>query len=77
MWIRSQNKKELVKCRAFSVKKNFGGKKKGAIMGTVSTGVFGGNEILLGLYTTKEDAVNEMSRLQKELVNATELYEMS
>lgn len=27
MWIRSQNKEKLVKCSAFSIARNFGGKK--------------------------------------------------
>ena len=77
MWIRSQNKEELVKCMAFSVRKNIGGKKKGAIVGTISNGFWGRKEIILGLYDTKEVALNELMRLQTELVNNIELYEMS
>ncbi len=78
MWIRSQDKTKLVKCLAFSISKNFGGKKKGAIMGTTSYGRFWGEtQIILGLYNTKEDALNELSKLQKELINNTEIYEMS
>ena len=77
IWIRSQNKKELVKCTAFSIKRNIGGKKKSAIMGTIHVGFWGRTEIILGLYDTKEVAQNELTRLQTELINNTEIYEMS
>lgn len=40
MWVRSQNKKELANYIAFSVTSNFGGKKKSAIIGTVSENSF-------------------------------------
>ena len=77
MWIRSQNKKQLVKCTSFSIARNFGGKKKSAIVGTVSNTSWWGKEVVLGLYDTKEVAQNELTRLQTELINNTELYEMS
>ena len=75
MWIRSQNKNELVKCTAFSIKRNFGGKKKGAITGVISNG-FWGRETVLGLYETKEIAKEELTKLQTELANKTDIYEM-
>ncbi|TDN90400.1 hypothetical protein DET49_10558 [Salegentibacter sp. 24] len=77
MWIRSQDKKELAKCTAFSIKRNIGGKKKSAIMGTISNGFWGRTEIILGLYDTKEVAKNELTRLQKELVTNADIYEMN
>lgn len=76
MWVRSQDKKELVKCLAFSVTKNFGGKKKNAIIGYVSNGIWGRREVILGLYETKELALDELSKLQAELAGGGKVYEM-
>lgn len=77
MWIRSQNKEKLVKCSAFSIARNFGGKKKYAVMGSLTNGFWGRTEIILGLYATKEVALNEITRLQSVLVTHTEVFEMS
>lgn len=77
MWIRSQNKKQLVKCTSFSIQRNFGGKKKGAIVGTVSNASWWGKEVVLGLYDTKEIAQNELNKVQTELISNTEIYEMN
>ena len=77
MWIRTQNQKQLVKCTSFSIKRNLGGKKKSAIVGTVSNASWWGKEVVLGLYDTKEIAQNELNRLQTELISNTEIYEMS
>ena len=78
MWVRSQNKKELVNCISFSVVRNyFGGQKKYAINGTISCGVFGKNEEILGLYDTEDMGLNELTRIQEELIKDTKLYEMS
>jgi hypothetical protein len=77
MWVRSQNKKVLLECTSFSVTKNFGGKKKGAIIGSTSNGFWGNKDIVLGLYDTEEIAVSELTRLQTELINEVKIYEMS
>ncbi len=77
MWIRSQDKKQLVKCTSFSLARNWGSKKKSAIVGTVSNASWWGKEVVLGLYDTKEIALNELTRLQTELVKNTEIYEMN
>jgi hypothetical protein len=77
MWVRSQNKKELVECIAFSVTKNIGGKKKCAIIGYVSNGFWGRREVILGLYETKEIALDELSRLQAELASGAKVYELN
>ncbi|HET8854685.1 MAG TPA: hypothetical protein VFM60_02065 [Salinimicrobium sp.] len=77
MWIRSQNKEQLVKCTSYSITKNWGGRKKSAIVGNVSDAPWWGKEVVLGLYDTKEVAKNELTRLQAELLNAAEFYEMS
>lgn len=77
IWVRSQNKEELVNCISFSIRKNYGGKKKAVITGTMAKGFLGRKEILLGMYDTRESAVNELNQLQTALVNATEVYEMN
>lgn len=76
MWIRSQNRKELVKCISFSVGRNFGGKNKFHIIGNISYGILG-KTVILGLYNTKDMAMNEFERIQEELSKNTEVYEMS
>ncbi|HKK62376.1 MAG TPA: hypothetical protein VJ951_07445 [Bacteroidales bacterium] len=77
MWVRSQDKKELVKCLAFAVAKNFGGKKNAAIIGYVSNGFWGRKEVILGLYDTKEIALDELSKLQVEIAGDAKVYEMN
>lgn len=77
MWIRSQDKKQLVKCTSFSLARNWGGKKKNAIVGSVSNAPWWGKDVILGLYDTKEVALNELTMLQTELVKNTDLYEMN
>lgn len=77
MWIRSQNKKELAQCKAFSVGKNYGGKKSSAIIGTITNRSWWRKEVILGLYDTKEIAISELTKLQTELVNNTNVYEMN
>ena len=77
MWVRSQNKEQLIKCSSFSIVRNFGGKKRNAIVGTVSSVSWWGKEVVLGFYDTKEIAINELTQLQTELVNKAELYEMN
>ncbi|SFC49137.1 hypothetical protein SAMN04488102_10843 [Alkalibacterium subtropicum] len=77
MWIMSQGKEDLVKCVAFSVAKNIGGKKKHALTGTVSNGIWGRKEIILGLYETKETALNELANIQAGIANNSKVFEMS
>jgi len=78
MWVRSQNKKELANYIAFSVTSNFGGKKKSAIIGTISENSFWGSKTnLLGLYDTMDKALDELTSLQSALINDTKIYEMS
>ena len=77
MWIRSQDKKQLVKCTSFSLARNWGGKKKSAIVGSVSNASWWGKDVVLGLYDTKEIALSELTKLQTELVNNSDIYEMN
>lgn len=76
MWVRSQNKKELIDCTKFTVTRNIGGKKKYAITGSIIDGFFGRKEIILGLYDTDEHAINELTRLQSELFISDKVFEM-
>lgn len=76
MWVRSQNKKELIDCTKFSVIRNIGGKKKFAVSGSILDGLFGRKEIILGLYNTNEQAINELTRLQTELFASNKVFEM-
>lgn len=75
MLIRSQNKEHLIECRSFSVTRNFGGGKKSAIIGYIDRGWWS-KETTLGLYDTKEAALEELSRLQTEIANDAKIYEM-
>ena len=77
MWIRSQDRKKLVKCSSFSIVRNWGGNKNKAIVGKVSDLSLFGREIVLWLYDNEEIALNELSLIQKELVKNTDLYEMN
>ncbi|MFD2516009.1 hypothetical protein ACFSRY_19205 [Pontibacter locisalis] len=77
MWVRSQDRKQLVKCTSFSLARNWGGKKKSAIVGSVLNASWWGKDVVLGLYDTKEIALDELTRLQTELVNNSYIYEMN
>jgi len=77
MWIRSQDKEKLVKCTSFSLARNWGSSKKSAIVGTVSNAPWWSKDVVLGLYYTKEIALNELTMLQTELVKNIDLYEIN
>lgn len=78
MWVRSQNKKELANYITFSVTGNFGGKKKSAIIGTISENSFWGSKTkTLGLYDTIDMALEELTRLETALINQEKVYQMS
>ncbi|SHF94486.1 hypothetical protein [Ornithinibacillus halophilus] len=76
MWIRSQNRKELVNCISYTVRKNIGGKNE-ALVGTVDNGFWGRKEIILGMYDTTEIAIAELTKIQEALIEKVELYEMN
>ncbi|RKQ32671.1 hypothetical protein [Oceanobacillus halophilus] len=77
MWVRSQNKKELINCASFSITRNIGGKKKSAVIGSISNGIWGRKDIVLGLYDTNDNAFDELSKLQAALNNNAVVYEMN
>ena len=67
MWIRTQNKSELVNVIKVEIASNFGDKKNKAAVGGrfAPGGFFTSNTILLGLYSTKEDAIAEIDAIEK------------
>ena len=71
MWIRTQNKRELVNVIKVEIASNFGDKKnKAAVVGRFAPGgFFTSNTILLGLYPTKEDAIAEIDAIEKCILN--------
>ncbi|OZU87488.1 hypothetical protein CIL03_16865 [Virgibacillus indicus] len=77
MWIRVQNKKELVFCGSFSISRNFGGEKKHSILGSVPNGFWGDKKVILVLYRTSDNALDELTRIQGALLNETKVFEMS
>ena len=78
MWIRTQDKEQLLQVRNFSLTRNFGGSKKFAILGIIDTiGLFS-NQKILGLYTTKPEAIQELDKIQKYLESSNEeTYQMN
>ncbi|SDZ12544.1 S8/S53 family peptidase [Tindallia californiensis] len=78
MWVRSQDKKKIGNYAGFSVTSNWGSKKKGAIVGTIPNSSFWGNETEeLGLYDTKEVALEELEKIQSAIMNGEKVYEMN
>lgn len=65
MWIKSQNKKELVNVIRFSLNRNFGGKNKAALVGQfASSSFFQSNQVILGEFPTMEDAQKELASIE-------------
>ena len=80
MWIRTQDKKELVNVIRVKVGRLYGDKtKKASILGyIVSNGLFSDEKIVtLGNYPSIEDAILEMDNIQKAiLVESNSIYQM-
>ena len=80
MWIRTQDKKELVNVIRVKVGRLYGDKtKKACILGyIVSNGLFSDEKIVtLGNYPSIEDAILEMDNIQKAiLVESNSIYQM-
>lgn len=77
MWVRSQDKKHLAQCISFSVDMVIGGKKKGAISGTVGQGFRSPKTVPLALYDTKEEAILELQNIQEALASDVKIYEVN
>lgn len=78
MWIRSQDKNQLVNIIRFTVSNAIGGSKKGIIRGKYAGDTFlSDNSVSLGTYNTVEDAKRELDDLQKFMIdNPNGIYEM-
>lgn len=79
MWVRTQDKKKMLLVNSFSITRNFGGKQKFVLMGTIATSsFFGSQSTILGFYTTESDALQELDKIQKQLESSqTGVYEIS
>ncbi len=65
MWVRTQDKKQMLQVNSFSIARNYGGKRKFALMGTIATSsLFGSQSTILGSYTTEYDAIQELDSIQ-------------
>ncbi|BBF43642.1 hypothetical protein lbkm_2330 [Lachnospiraceae bacterium KM106-2] len=80
MWIRTQNKKELVEVQRVNVARIFGDKKKKAILWgyTTARSLFSEGRVELGKYSSEEAAIAEMDRIEEYLVtNSIGVYQIN
>lgn len=71
MWIRTQNKKELVNVIKVEITSIFGDKRNKAIVWGrfAPTGIFSSNGVQLGMYSTMEEAIAEIDEIEKCIIN--------
>lgn len=71
MWIRTQNKKELVNVIKVEITSVFGDKKRKAIVWGrfAPEGIFSSNGVQLGVYSTMEEAIAEIDEIEKCIIN--------
>ncbi len=68
MWVRTQDKKQMLQVNSFSITRNYGAKLKFALMGTTATSsLFGSQTTILGFYTAEPDAIQELDHIQNYL----------
>lgn len=79
MWVRTQDKKQLVDIIKYSIDRNFGGKNKRAIVGVYAqSSFFQSTTVILGFYKTEAEAINELDNIQLHLENSeNKVYEMN
>lgn len=79
LWIRTQDKQELLQVANFSIQRNYGGKKKYALVGTLVVNTLFFNQAkILGFYKTKPEAIQELNRIQKYLEDSDqEVYQVN
>lgn len=78
MWIRTQDKEQLLQVSNFAITRNYGGKKKFAIVGVVVQNSLFSTQKVLGLYGTKSEGIQELDRIQKFLESGDkEMFPMS
>lgn len=75
MWIRSQNKKLLLKIISISMTRNYGGNKRYALIGI---GQNPSQNKVVGYFETEYKAMQELDKIQKELESGqTRVYQIS
>lgn len=78
MWIRTQDKEQLLQITNFSVVRNYGGKDKFALLGIIFGKSYRSQSKILGLYKTKLEAIQELDSIQKCIAsNDKEIYQVS
>ncbi len=80
MWIRSQNKKELVNVLRINISPIVGDKRNKVIIWGhfASEGAFTSNKVTLGMYPTLEQAQSEIDEIEKALLSHSGgVYQMS
>lgn len=71
MWIRTQNKKELIDIIKVEIKPIYGDKLNKAIVSGrfAAESIFYSNSVTLGMYPTMEDAIAEIDKIEKCILN--------
>lgn len=71
MWIRTQNKRELVNVIKVEIASIFGDKRNKVIVWGrfASDSIFSSNRVSLGMYSTMEDAIAEIDAIEKCILN--------
>lgn len=72
MWIRSQDKRQVLQVSGLGLSKVFGGKKKGTIIAFMnSSSVLDSSNSIVAQYETVEDALAELNRFEEHLEEST------
>lgn len=75
MWVMSQNKEKVLNCYSFNVVRYYAQKGyKFAIVGEFAHNFWGGSEAVLGLYTSKEEALKDLEKLNKSLTKGEKIF---
>jgi hypothetical protein len=78
MWIRTQCKKQLVNVIRITIERNIGSKNKSALVGQFAdSSLFQSNQVVLGEYKSKEEALKELSAIEEAIIKGeTRVYSM-
>ena len=76
MWIRTQCKKQLVNVIRITIERNIGSKNKSALVGQFAdSSLFQSNQVVLGEYKSKEEALKELSAIEEAIIKGeTRVY---
>lgn len=70
MWIRTQCKKQLVSVIRITIERNIGSKNKAALVGQYAdSSLFQSNQVVLGEFKSKEEALSELSAIEEAIAN--------